>query len=255
MSNAALHNRAHKISVIIPTYKDDAVIESLLKQLDGLDVYEIIVVDGEGRWTPPHSLANIDKLQWKTAARGRGPQIAHGLACADGDYLWVLHADSQIASNSLDEIKQILSNPKISLGMFRLSFNRPHWAYHLFEYFARFDTPLTSFGDQGFFFRRDDIDKIWKRLYNALTQALILEDVTLRNYLKPLGGVKKSPLKIGSLPRRFERRGLWRTQIRNAFILLQAAFGVPLDVLYESYYGAPQKTTPSTATSSVTVNG
>ena len=244
MSNAALHNRAHKISVIIPTYKDDAALEILLKQLQRLDVFEIIVVDGEGRWTPPHRMANFEKLQWKTTARGRGPQIAHGLACADGDYFWVLHADSQTDPNSLDEITRILNNPNISLGMFRLNFSRPQWTYHLFEFFARLDTGLTSFGDQGFFFRRDDVDHLWKVLYPALTEALILEDVTLRRHLKTLGAVKKSRLKIGSLPRRFERRGLWRTQIRNASILLQAAFGVPPNVLYNSYYGMPKGRPP-----------
>ena len=244
MRTPALHNHAHKISVIIPTYKDDAALEVLLKQLQGLDVFEIIVVDGEGRWTPPNRLANMDKLQWKTAARGRGPQIAHGLACADGDYFWVLHADSQAAPNSLDEITRILSDPNISLGMFRLNFNRPQWTYHLFEFFARFDTGLTSFGDQGFFFRRDDVGYLWKDLYPALTEALILEDVTLRRFLKTRGAVKKSQLKIGSLPRRFERRGLWLTQIRNAFILIQAAFGASPDVLYKSYYGMPKGRPP-----------
>lgn len=256
MSKYALYNGSRKVSVIIPTYKDDGALTLLLEQLSALDIFEIIVVDGEGRWTPPAHLAHYDKLQWKTAARGRGPQIAHGLACANGDRLWVLHADSQVNSESLVEIDRILSNPKTSLGMFRLSFNRPQFTYHLFELFARFDTRLTSFGDQGFFFRQEDMDKVWKELYSDLKNAPILEDVILRRTLKSIGAVKKSPLKIGSLPRRFERRGLWRTQIRNVSILLRWVLGVSPHVLYDSYYSEPQKPSLTPArSSSIIING
>ena len=152
-------------------------------------------------------------------------------------------------------MSRILSQPNVSLGMFRLSFNRPQWAYHLFEFFARLDTPLTSFGDQGFFFRREDMDHLWKEIYPALNAALILEDVILRRYLKSIGDVRKSTVKIGSSPRRFERRGLWRTQIRNAKILLDAALGASPSALYESYYGSQQTLPSHLQTSSVTVNG
>ncbi|MEP6342627.1 MAG: glycosyltransferase [Maricaulaceae bacterium] len=255
MSKTALHKRPRKISVIIPTYKDDGPLTLLLEQLSGLDIFEIIVVDGEGRWAPPKRFADYDNLQWKTAARGRGPQIAHGLACANGNYLWVLHADAQVMPENLVEIDRILSNSKISLGMFRLSFNQPQWTYHLFEFFARFDTSLTSFGDQGFFFRQVDMDDIWKELYMDMKNAPILEDVILRHALKSIGSVKKSPLKIGSLPRRFERRGLWRTQIRNASILLRWVFGVSPHVLYDSYYSEPQSLSIRPAPPPAVVNG
>jgi len=82
-----------KISVIIPTYRDDAALARLLKQLCGHDIFEIIIVDGEDRWALPVHFSAFDKVHWKTAPRGRGPQITHGLACASGDYIWVLHAD------------------------------------------------------------------------------------------------------------------------------------------------------------------
>ena len=250
-----LNNGSRKISVIIPTYKDDAALTLLLEQLHDLDVFEVIVVDGEGRWIPPAHLAHFDNLQWQTAARGRGPQIAHGLACADGDYLWVLHADAHVNPESLGEIDRILSDPKTSLGMFRLSFNQSQLTYHLFEFFARFDTSLTSFGDQGFFFRQQDIDSVWDALHSDLKNAPILEDVILRRTLKSLGAIKKSPVKIGSLPRRFVRRGLWRTQIRNASILLRWAYGVTPTVLYESYYSEPQVAPLTPTPPSVIVNG
>lgn len=239
------HGSHKSVSVIIPTFRDDAALKRLLRQLSGLDVFEIIVVDGEGRWSPPAHLSGFRAVQWKTAPRGRGPQIAHGLACANGEYLWVLHADSQVHEDSLDDIEAVLTQPHVSLGMFRLRFDAKNWAYHLFEFFAGFDTALTSFGDQGFFFRRHDIDQIWRELYPLLSQAPILEDVVLRRALKTLGQVKKSRLVIETSPRRFEQKGVWRTQIRNAVLLLRARFGTPAEQLYDSYYNT-YKSGPNT---------
>lgn len=226
-----------RLSVIIPTYRDDVALLKLLKQLRGHDVLEIIIVDGEDRWMMPAHFSGFSNIHWKTAPRGRGSQIAHGLACANGDYVWVLHADSQIHANSLAEISNILSDRSISLGMFQLQFIRPRWTYRLFEYFAGFDTALTSFGDQGFFFRSEDMDELWPSLRPMLVKSPILEDVILRRMLKTCGRIKKSRLKIGTCPRRFERRGLWRTQYRNAVILLQARLGTPAAELYEVYNG------------------
>ena len=238
MKNRVSQNHM-QLSVIIPTYRDDAALSRLLTQLRGYDVYEIIVVDGEDRWTMPDHFSGYDRLVWKTAPHGRGPQIARGLACAKGDNFWVLHADSDIHENSLKEISNILKDGSFSLGMFRLSFNRQRWVYRLFEFFTRFDTALTSFGDQGFFFRREDLDIVWPALHPMLAQAPILEDVILRRQLKSLGRVKKSRLKIGTSPNRFERRGLWRTQCLNAVILFRARMGTPALQLYHSYYAPP----------------
>ena len=99
------------------------------------------------------------------------------------------------------------------------------------------------------------MDRVWHELHSDLENAPILEDVILRRTLQSIGTIKKSPLKIGSLPRRFERRGLWRTQIRNASILLRWAYGVTPDVLYHSYYSEPQSAPLTPATPSVIVNG
>lgn len=226
------------ISVIIPTYRDDKALRGLLRQLDNHDVREVIIIDGEGRKSAPDGLGILPSIKWLTAPRGRGPQIAYGLSVARGDYLWVLHADAQIHTDSLSEIRRILDDSTTALGMFRLCFNHPRWAYRLFEGFARLDMPLSSFGDQGFFFRRDALLRC-PALLDQLIAAPILEDVILRKNLKALGGVKKSHLKIGTSPRRFERHGLWRMQYLNAVILLKARFGAPPHVLYRKYYARP----------------
>ena len=237
MTNKAQHN-GKRVSVIIPTYRDDAALQGLLRQLQGLDVFEIIIIDGEGRRSLPPVFERAAHIIWSCAPRGRGPQIAHGLSRARGDYLWVLHADAVVHPRSLFEIHHVLKVSSTALGMFRLSFNHPRRAYRLFEWFARLDMPLSSFGDQGFFFRKDALMQL-PSLLGQLTAAPILEDVILRKGLKSLGRVKKSRHKIGTSPRRFERHGLWRMQFINAVILFKARLGTPADVLYRNYYRPP----------------
>jgi hypothetical protein len=237
-----------QINVVIPIFKDDAALARLLTQLARLDVALIYIIDGEGRPNAPKNIAPkplslADKITWLPAPRGRGVQIAQGLDMAINNpncqAIWVLHADSSPDAKAPNDIRQILSTPDTALGMFRLNFGAPRTGYRLFEYFARFDSALTSFGDQGFFFRRDDLAALWPQLKQALIQAPILEDMLIRRALKSRGRVKKSRLKIGSSPRRFERYGLWRTQYRNIMILWRAHLGASPAQLYQSYYNPP----------------
>jgi len=233
-----------QVSVIIPVFQDDAALTQLLIRLTDMDIAAVYIIDGEGRLACPQALApsvsRLNKVIWSPAPRGRGPQIAQGLDIAikdeHGDSIWVLHADSSPHRDACKEITRIMSRPQTSLGMFRLDFGRSHWAYHLFESFGRLDSSLTSFGDQGFFFRRNDAEALWPSLKNDLMKAPILEDMILRRALKSRGGVKKSSVRIATSPRRFERYGLWHTQLKNMMILLSAKFGAEPTQLYDAYY-------------------
>lgn len=232
------------LSVIIPVYRDDAALAILLQRLAPMGIAALYIIDGDGRAETPAAmlplLSQLHHVIWRSAPRGRGPQIAQGLDLAMAnkttEAIWILHADSAPHSRSVRDIFQILSRPQTALGMFRLDFGRPHWAYHLFSFFARFDSALTSFGDQGFFFRRRDVAALWPWLKDDLLAAPILDDVVLRRALRSRGGVKKSRLALATSPRRFERYGLWRTQTRNMLILLRARLGASPHQLYDSYY-------------------
>jgi len=239
-------NMSSQLSVIIPIFRDDSALTHLLNALTDHKTAKIYIVDGENRLVPPKPLSAVlsgfRNIIWCPAPRGRGPQIAQGLQEALEDnqcqWVWVLHADSKPPPGAAQEITRILSAPEITMGMFRLSFGRRHWTYHLFEGFARFETSLTSFGDQGFFFRRSDAAALWPNLKDDLMQAPILEDMILRRAFKSRGRIKKSRLQIGTSPRRFERYGLWRTQFKNISILLRARFGVAPKQLYKIYYNS-----------------
>lgn len=226
----------------------------LLQGLQDIDVDEVIIADGEARTNAPHNLTaklsqNLrGKLTWLPASpKGRGSQIQAGITQASADYVWVLHADSHIDTRAPKAIRKILAREATSLGTFTLKFNRAELdektassgarSLALFAWVSRMDSALTTFGDQGFFFRRED----YVKLGLDLAQYPLLEDVALRRAFKRRGRVTRSSVPIVTSARRFARRGIWKTQLFNTQILWRYMRGESPSSLYLDYYQPPVK--------------
>jgi len=236
------------IAVIIPVYKDDATLSTLLQNLHGLDITEIIIADGEARAEMPADFAAKisgpikTKIHWFAASpKGRGSQIQAGIEQAHSDYIWVLHADSRPETRAPYAIRKILKSPQISLGTFTLKFDARHAALSLFAWISRYDSFLTTFGDQGFFFRHAD----YKTLKLNLEHYPLLEDVALRRAFKQRGYIKRSKISLTTSARRFEQRGIWKTQLLNAQILWRYIRGETPASLYNAYYQTPKESLKS----------
>ncbi len=231
------------ISIVIPVLRDDAALRRLIQTLGSLDVAEIIIADAENKskTRPISDLTKSRNVKWITAPKGRGAQIAEGIATATQPLVWVLHADSQPARGSAAEIRRLLRDPWTSLACFPLTFRHRSKSLKLFAAISRAETALTTFGDQGFAFRRED----YLRLDIDLAKFPLLEDIALRAALKRLGKVRKSKLKLSTSARRFERLGVWKTQYRNAGILYSYWRGASPTALYARYYELTRQTTPT----------
>lgn len=236
------------VSVVIPIYRDDAELADLLRSLRPLSIDEIIIVDGEDRAQPPHLKAYAtQEIVWHTAKHGRGAQIAAGISKTSHPNIWVLHADCRPASQSLLEIHSLLKNPKTSLACFPLAFRRPSISLSVFALLSHIDSPLTTFGDQGFAFRKSD----YESLDLTLSDYPLLEDVALRRALRRLGHVRKAHIKLPISARRFERLGVWKTQIRNIGILLRYWRGMSPKTLHAQYYQTTRQTVLASQPSSL----
>jgi len=216
------------ISVIIPVAVPDKALKALLDQLDDMDIFEIIIIKPENSDAIPKYGQNYN---WLTAPKGRGPQIQAGLNAAQGDILWILHADNLVAENAVPEIHRIIQDPFTAMGSFPLKFNYSNVSLKLFAAFSRLPLQLTTFGDQGFFFHRKFKDNL-----PDLTPYPLLEDVMLYRALRKKGRVVKANCALTTSARRFRRIGIWRTQWRNAVTLWKFKNGVPAQDLYEAYY-------------------
>ncbi|MGB8326688.1 MAG: glycosyltransferase, partial [Steroidobacteraceae bacterium] len=81
------------LSVIVPTLRDDAALEALLRTLaaDGDPPEEILVVDGAAS-PATEAICRRHDARWLPGEPGRGAQLRQGAAQARGAILWFLHA-------------------------------------------------------------------------------------------------------------------------------------------------------------------
>jgi hypothetical protein len=219
------------VSIVIPTFKDDEALALLLKYLDGLPIDEIIIADAENRTNLPPSLQCFSAT-FIASQKGRGTQIAAGIKASTHPLIWVLHADSIPPELGPERIEAEFKDPKLALLTFTLGFDKPSFWLSLFAWFARWDSALSTFGDQGFAFRKTDFENLALDL-NAYP---LMEDVALRRAFKRRGKIKRSALHIISSARRFAKHGVLRTQMMNIRLLLRFTLGASPAALYKEYY-------------------
>jgi len=219
------------ISVIIPALSANPSLLALAEHLSDCDIFEILVI------SPQKPLAiKIPKVCCLSAKVGRGQQIQAGLDAAKGDIIWILHSDSCLPPHAVESLRQTLAAPNTSLGCFRLGFENPGFWLRFFSWMSRFDTLFSTFGDQGFFFKRS----IAARLPRLTTYPL-MEDVVIRRHLLKYGRVQKSPLMIKTSSERFKHYGPLRTQFKNAGIFWKFWMGTSPAELHAHYYALPSK--------------
>ena len=209
-----------RFSVIIPALDEAAWVGGAvrhIKQID--DTVEVIVADG-GSGDATRDEARAAGAEVIAARRGRGPQCRAGACLARGEILVFLHADTLLPADAFALLDDCFADRDVKIGTFRLRFDRDHWLLRLYAFFARLDSPLTRFGDQGIAIRRGFYQELggfpdWQRF----------EDVHLLRQARRCTRVHFFPAAVTTSARRFERDGLIRTQLRNARLLLGYLFG------------------------------
>ncbi len=189
-----------KISVIIPALNDGKLLYSTLEDLYAHHAPdEVIVVDG-GSTDQTLKIAS----EWTTvisSPKGRARQMNAGAKQAAGEIFLFLHSDTRLPERGLSKIREAME-AGIAAGRFTMRFDHSHWLLRLFAHYTRL--PCFSYGDQGFFVRRDvfqylsgfredipfeDVD-FYKRL-SAVTRPVILKDPVVTSAQRFLEGSGK----------------------------------------------------------------
>lgn len=234
----------HNVSVIMPVYNEGERITAAVAGLrrDQPGVTEIIVVDGgSSDWTP--AAAAAAGVQVLSGPRGRGQQIAAGIAAARGDVIWIVHADVVPPAGSAGAILGALSaDPAAAGGAIGQCYARVSPLLLTVEGLnvARSALFGISFGDQGQFVRRAALPRL-----GGFPAQPLMEDVELSLRLRRVGPV----LHLGVNGRVSTRRwdvgsGLGRVALvlRLTFVYLCSRRRQELaDALYRAYYPMNQK--------------
>ncbi len=222
-----------KYSVIIISYNEEEKIREAIQSiknavLDFAD-YEIIVSDG-GSIDKTLEIAQDEGVIIYNSPIGRGVQSNTGARIANGDILIFLHADTIFAKNGFDVLEKAFENPNVKIGTFRMRFDEESSIFKLYSYFTRFDSVLTSFGDQCVVVRKD--------FYNELggyPDWQIFEDVHFLRKARMETKIHSFPSKVYTSARRFKTNGLLRQQLRNLYYIFLYYTGINHKDINERY--------------------
>ena len=149
------------LSIVIPVGPGDIVWRDLVEQLSQLASRPrllLVFADGDPQSTdvPDHCVA-------LSAPAGRAHQLNAGIAAADGEWLWLLHADSRLQPDTWPALREYLATMPRVLGWFRLAFaDDGPWLMPLNALGANLRARWLGlpFGDQGFVLHRDDAARL-----------------------------------------------------------------------------------------------
>lgn len=223
--------RPPRVSVIVPCLDEETVLARTLRRLSRVmpDV-EIVVADGgstDGSREVAARLARVVR-----APRGRGTQMNAGVAAATGEVLLFLHADAYLRADPRPQVLACLAGTQCAAVYFtQRILARGVWfrcierAAH-----ARARTLRCMLGDLGLAVRREVF-----LAAGGFPADPLFEDLGISRRLRRHGRFVRCPARLFVSARRWQRRGVLRTTVRNWGLTLGYYLGVPTRRLAEHY--------------------
>ena len=196
-----------KLSVIVPTFNEEAVIaETLRRVVVALAPYELIVADG---CSADDTVERARPYATVLALPGtRGAALNRAAAIATGDVLLFLHADTILPMGAAAAIAGALQDAGVIGGAFRLRFDHPGRLAAILAYNVNIRSSLTNifFGDQALFVRRD----VFVRA-GGFKDWSVMEDMEILARLRPHGRLALLDEEVVTSTRRHRRNGWVKT--------------------------------------------
>jgi rSAM/selenodomain-associated transferase 2 len=212
------------LSVIIPTLNAAAFLPGTLAALG--DGQEIIVVDG-GSTDASVAVATASGARVLTAPRGRGSQIAAGIAVATRPWLLLLHADTRLAPGWRAAVH---GSPE-QAGYFRFVLDSDDPRARRLERLVAWRGRMLGlpYGDQALLIHRDLLSAA-----GGMRPVPLMEDVDL---VRRLGRARLVPLAADAVTsaRKWETQGYLRRSARNLLCLSLWFAGLPPHLIRRIY--------------------
>lgn len=221
-----------KISIIVPVYNEEKLIEQLLEQLRPLAAScEILLVDGG---STDRTLELItSEFRVLHSPKGRAEQMNMGAEKSKGDVLFFLHCDSELPDRPLAEIRSVMKDHPA--GCFGIAFHSRHffmWTCRVISN-HRVKDRRVMFGDQGIFITRELFFQA-----GMFPKLPIMEDYQFSLTLKEMGvklGLTKH--RIFTSDRRFPKGTIPKLRMMWKMNRLRKMYrdGVPIERIADLY--------------------
>ena len=173
------------------------------------------------------------------APRGRGVQLAAGIAAARGPWLLLLHADTRLAPGWAEAVAAVLAAPggAARAHHFRFALDDAAPAARRLEGAVAWRCRVLRlpYGDQGLLIHRDLLAAV-----GGLRPLPLMEDVDL---VRRLGRARIAALPVAALTSaaRWQRDGYLRRSARNLVCLALWLLGVPPARIARFYAGGGRR--------------
>jgi rSAM/selenodomain-associated transferase 2 len=219
-----------KISAIIPTLNEEALLPRLLGDLNHQGA-EVIVADG-GSKDQTAAIARRFGARVLTVPAGRGRQLNAGASISTGEALFFVHADSITSHHAVTAIAEVLGTGRFVGGAFSVTVRsaRPsvQFIYRMANWRSR--RLFLPYGDQGIFCLRSVF-----RALGGYREIPLMEDVDFIRRLRRLGRTVILPQTMTTSVRRLEQEGIAYSTLRNITLAFLFLMGVSPYVLQKYY--------------------
>lgn len=221
-----------KISIVIPTYNEEAGIAETLSALCSAvgktENTEIIISDAGSDNTL--RIASGFPVKTCSSPKGRAEQMNRGAGMATGEILYFLHADTVPPAGFIGKITAAVQAGKTA-GCFQLSFDDPHWLMQTYGWFTRLPLTVCRGGDQSLFITRD----LFNRIGGFNEKLRIMEDIEI---IERIGKHTAFTILDGiacTSARKYAVNGRIRLQVIFGTIHLLYALGFDQDIIADYY--------------------
>ncbi len=171
------------LSVVIPTLNAAPhlpdVAEALLEGVSSGLVRELVISDG-GSTDATRDAARALGAIWVDGESGRGGQLRRGIEASSGDWLLLLHADTQLSEGWAKVAHDHMISQPTKAGWFRLRFRAKGMAPRIVAGGANLRSRIFGlpYGDQGLLLSRDTLQTV-----GGMPDLPLMEDVALARAL------------------------------------------------------------------------
>ncbi|MEJ7627516.1 MAG: TIGR04283 family arsenosugar biosynthesis glycosyltransferase [Ferruginibacter sp.] len=222
------------ISVIIPTYNEEAQIQATIQKLfqndTGSLIKEIIITDGGSTDGTIAAASNEKVIVVTSPKKGRAAQMNYGASMATADILYFIHADTIPPDHFSGDILQA-TDEGCGAGCYMLSFDHDHWFLKTLCWFTRFDIDAFRFGDQSLFVTKNSFLKT-----NGFNESrIVMEDQEFIQRLKKLVSFTIIKKPVLTSARKYIQNGIYKTQFIFFIIYFMYRLGYSQERMVATY--------------------
>jgi len=235
----ALADSVSTVTILVPALNEEQALPRTIDCINAFDppADEVLLVDGGSEDATIQLATDSGMTVLLSPKRGRGAQINFGVLHAAGDIICILHADSLLPVDAIDEIRRTMANQKMALCSFTPRIAGPQgtrWGSTIHNWAKTWYAPLLMrphlfffhgvrllFGDHAMFFRRIQFLEIG----GCDEGIMVMEEADLCIKLSRFGRTRMISRWVWTSDRRIAAWGRWRANWKYVKVGVMWAFG------------------------------